>query len=141
MCRFRSLSFVLAVLLFSLTILSCNGIAVFSNGRLLVVVSVNPSNVNAQTFSGGVVQFTATGNFNMDPVNVTPLSGVIWTVDSPAFSGVPDDGHATISMNGVAQCAPEFSGTVTIIATAAKDPSQPVSMSNEMSGSTVMMCP
>ena len=140
MSRLRSLSFVLTVLLFSLTILGCSGFALFSNGRLLVVVSVNPSNVNAQTFTGGLVQFTATGNFNMDPMTA-PLSGVIWTVDNPAFSNVPDDGHATINTNGVAQCAPGFSGTVTIIATAAKDPSRPVSPMNEMSGSTVMMCP
>lgn len=141
MCRFRSLSFVLTIFLFSLTILGCSGFALFSNGRLLVVVSLNPSNPNAQIFPGGFVQFTATGNFSMDPMSVTPLSGVVWTVDRPAFSGMPDTGHASIDMNGVAQCAPGFTGTVTIIATAAKDPSQPVSPTNEMSGSTVMVCP
>jgi len=128
--------------LFAWPAIGCSSFFLSSNnGRLLVVVSVDPVSANAAQFTNGQVQFTASGMFNISPTRVNPLGNVIWTVDRPAFSGIPDLGHATISSNGLAQCAMDFSGTVTVIATAAADPTQPVSLSNEKVGTAQMICP
>ena len=120
----------------------CSGFFFSSNnGRLLLVVSVDPASANASHFDNGQVQFTASGTFNLSPTTVNRLGGVVWTVDRPAFSGLPDMGHATISPNGVAQCAMDFSGSVTVFATAPADPTQPVSLSNEKVGTAQLVCP
>lgn len=120
----------------------CSGFFFSSNnGRLLLVVSVDPVSANASHFDSGQVQFIASGTFNMSPTTVNPLGGVIWTVDHPAFSGLPDMGDATISANGVARCATAFSGSVTVFATAPADPTQPVSLSNEKVGTAQLVCP
>src|SRR5215467_1847785 len=85
-----------------LATIGCSGFFFSSNnGRLLVVVSVDPVNANASLFTNGQVQFTASGTFNVSPTKVNPLGGVVWTVDRPAFSGLPDSSHATITAEGV----------------------------------------
>src|SRR5262245_29080613 len=125
-----------------LATIGCSGFFFSSNnGRLLVVVSVDPVSANASQFTNGQVQFTASGTFNRSPTSVNPLGSVVWTVDHPAFSGLPDSGHATITADGVAQCAMDFSSSVTVFATAAADPTQPVSLSNEKVGTAQLMCP
>jgi hypothetical protein len=111
------------------------------NGRLVVFVSVDPSTADASRFSNGQVQFAANGTFNSTPPKVSPLGNVMWTLDHPAFSNMPDFGHATISSSGLAQCAPDFSGSVTVFATTPADPAQPVSATNQKVGTAQLICP
>lgn len=112
-----------------------------SNGQLLLFVSVDPSVADPIHFSSAQVQFTARGMFNMSPSVVSPLSDVVWTIDRPALSGMPDLGHAFIDQNGVATCAPGFAGTAQVFATAAADPSRPVSLQNSKVGTAQLVCP
>jgi hypothetical protein len=77
----------------------------------------------------------------MSPTVVSPLPGVIWTIDVPAFSSAPNPGHASINQNGVAQCTPGFSGVVQVVATAPFNPSLPVSPANQQAGVAQMNCP
>jgi len=122
----------------------CEGFSMFvgiNNGRLLVAISVNPTVVDPIHFPNGQVQFTASGNFNMAPMTEDPMTNVMWTVDRPAFSNAPDLGHATITQTGLAQCAVGFIGTVQVFATAAANPSQPLSQNNQMVATARMNCP
>ncbi|HET7873531.1 MAG TPA: hypothetical protein VFL42_13515 [Terriglobales bacterium] len=122
----------------------CGGVSGFvliSDGRLLVSLTVSPTVADPVQSPSGQVQFTAAGNFNMAPMVVNPMSNVVWTVDRGPFSMTPDMGHATISPNGVAQCAVGFIGTVQVIATAAANSSQPASMNNQVVGTARLNCP
>lgn len=112
-----------------------------NNGRLLVFVSVNPSNADAVNFADGQVPFTANGTFNLSPTTINSMSNIIWTVDHPAFGEFADLGHASITPDGVAQCTPGFFGSVTVFATAAADPTQPISLSNQKVGTAQLLCP
>lgn len=136
------LPFLTAALL-SLAVLGCGGSFFISsgNGRLLVFVSVDPSNADANHFSGGQVQFTTRGMFNMAPTVVSPMTDVIWTIDHPAFSAMPDLGHAVITQDGLASCAPGFAGTAQVFATAPADPNRPVSLQNATVGTAQLVCP
>ncbi|HEY6306639.1 MAG TPA: hypothetical protein VI488_09315 [Candidatus Angelobacter sp.] len=124
-----------------LLLAGCSGFILFSNGRALVVVTVNPSFADPLNFPNLQVQFSASGTFNAAPTPVNPLPSVIWTVDLPAFSTLPDPGHASISQTGLAQCTPGFAGVVQVIATAPANPTLPLSSSNQMSGVAQMNCP
>ncbi len=123
-----------------LSLAGCSGFVFFSNDRVLIAVVVNPSLADPINFPGNQVQFFASGSFTIAPSPVSPLD-VIWTVDRPAFSSAPDLGHASISPNGVAQCTPGFTGRVQIFATAAANPSLPVSPANDLVGVAQMNCP
>lgn len=136
---FRSWSLFPAFLLLALA--GCSGFVLFSNGRVLAVVIVNPTIADPINFPNGQVQFTARGTFNIAPTLVDPLPSVVWTVDRPAFSGLLDLGHAVINQNGLAQCAPGFAGRVQVIATAPANPTMPVSLSNQIVGTAQMNCP
>lgn len=116
-------------------VLSCGGGTMAQ--RSLVSLTISPTSATA---SGGNVQFTVTGTFNTTPMTVTPLT-VIWTADRPAFSGVPNSNHASVDSNGLAQCISGFTGVSQIIATAAVDPSQAISLQNEMVVSAQLTCP
>jgi len=111
-----------------------------NNGRLLVFVSVTPASADPVLANGQVI-FTASGTFNSNPTNISPLPGVIWTVDHPAFSGVPDLGRASITQDGVAQCGVGFIGTVKVFATAPADPTFPASLQNQRVGTATLVCP
>jgi hypothetical protein len=124
-----------------LSLAGCNGFVFFSNGRVVVAVTVSPSIADPINFPSQQIQFFASGTFTISPTLVTPLQGVIWTVDRPAFSTAPDLGHASISQNGLAQCTPGFTGVVQVIATAPFNPSLPVSPSNQTAGVAQMNCP
>jgi hypothetical protein len=133
-----------SLILIVLSLAGCEGFSGFvvvSDGRLLVSLTVNPTFADPVHFPGGQVQFTASGNFNMAPMMVNPMANVLWTVDRGAFSTAPDLGHASISPNGVAQCAVGFIGTVQVIATAPANPNQPVSLSNQVAGTARLNCP
>jgi hypothetical protein len=125
------LSFLFIVSL--LSILGCGG----GTGRMLLSVAITPSSATA---SGGNVQFTATGTYNTEPKAVTPLAAQ-WTVDRPFFSLLPDSGHVIVDNNGLAHCAPGFTGVSTIFAGAPVDPSQPVTMQNFIEGIAQLTCP
>lgn len=127
---------------FLLLLGGCNGFVFFSsNGRLLVVVNVDPAIADPINFPNLQVQFRALGTFNFAPTLVDPLPNVVWTVDRPAFSNAPDLGHASINQNGIARCTPGFVGTVTVIATAPADPSFSISAANQVTGTAQMTCP
>ncbi len=111
-----------------------------TSGRLLVFVSVTPASADPSQL-GGQVQFSARGTFNTTPTVVEPLVGVTWTVDRPAFSTLPDLGRAFITQDGIAQCSQGFIGSVRVFATAAADPTRPVSAVNQTSGSALLVCP
>jgi hypothetical protein len=137
--RFFRSRFFLIFLLLSLA--GCSGFVFFSNGRVVVAVTVSPSFADPINFPNQQIQFLASGTFTISPTLVTPLPGVIWTVDRAAFSTAPDLGHATINQNGVAQCTPGFTGVVQIIATAPFNPSLAVSPANQITGVAQMNCP
>jgi hypothetical protein len=137
--RYLGSRLLVASLLLSLA--GCSGFVFFSNGRVVVAVTVSPSIADPINFPGQQVQFFASGTFTISPTLVNPLPGVIWTVDSPAFSGVPGSGHASINQNGLAQCTPGFTGVVQVIATVPFNPSFPVSASNQVTGVAQMNCP
>ena len=130
------------VLLIASALAGCSSfLVVASNGRLLVAVSVNPNSIDPVNLPNGQVQFTATGTFNMSPTSVEPMANVVWTIDRPAFSAMPDSSNAFIDSNGVAHCAQGFIGTAQVFATAPANPNQPVSMQNQVVGTATLMCP
>jgi hypothetical protein len=135
-CRF------LALALAAVSLAAGCGGAVFvasTGGRLLVFVNVTPASADP-SLSNGQVIFTASGTFNTSPTTISPLPGVVWTVDHPAFSGV-DLGRATITQDGLAQCGVGFVGAVRVFATAAADPTLPVSLQNQKVGTATLVCP
>lgn len=137
----RGTGFVLALAL--LAALGCGGASFFiagGNGQLLVVVSVHPNSADAIQFPNGQVPFTAQGTFK-SPASVSSLSNVAWTIDRPAFSLMPDLGHASINQNGLATCAPGFVGIVQVFATAPADPNLAMSAQNAIVGTAHMVCP
>lgn len=134
----RPLTTPLVLIAFALT--SCGGNS--NSARMLLSVTVSPASVDAQQSAGGQVQFTATGTYNLPPTTVSPLPNVVWTVNRPAFSGLATKtSDPMIDVNGMAQCSATSQGASTITATAARDPNQPVSLSNEVAGSAQLMCP
>lgn len=137
-------SFLTVVLvLIELALSGCGASFFFSsnNGRLLVAVSVNPNSIDPVNLPNGMAQFTAVGTFNMSPTSVDPMPDVVWTIDQPAFSDMPDSGHAFIDTNGVAHCAQGFIGTARVFATAPANPNQPVSTQNQVVGTATLSCP
>src|SRR5215472_15874922 len=84
-----------------LAALGCAGTSFFlaaGNGQLLVVVSVHPNSADAIQFPNGQVPFTAQDTFD-PPAWVSSVSNVVWTIDRPAFSLLPDLGHAFNDQN------------------------------------------
>ncbi len=114
------------------------------SSRELNSISVSPATADAQKFPNGQVQFTATGTFNMAPTTVTPLS-VTWCPQATCGVGTPANVGITIDGNGLGQCEPTFSGTVTIVAEAPRNPGamiMPMSGMNGMvSGTAQITCP
>jgi hypothetical protein len=88
------------------------------SGRQLQSVALTPTTADAQNFANGHVQFTATGTFSQKPSPVLLTSrDVGWCVgsDSGTCPGNIASG-AIVDQNGLAQCAPNFTGTVTVLA-------------------------
>ena len=79
------------------------------------------------------MQFTATGTFNIAPTTVTPLS-VTWCPQATCGVGTPVNVGITIDGNGLAQCEPTFSGTVTIVAEAPRNPGAMIMPMSGMNG-------
>jgi hypothetical protein len=110
------------------------------SSRQLQSITVSPASADAKN-SGGMVQFTAMGNFNMDPMMAaTPVR---WSVGNP-FSTQPVPAGVSVDMNGLAQCS-GFTGMVMIEATAPTDPNMPLSKMTmttmNVSGMAQLTCP
>lgn len=109
MKRVLSLTAPLAI---SLIALGCG------SSRQLQSVSISPAAADAQNFTNGKVQFTATGTFNQKP-SPEKLMGqtVQWCVGS-ANGKCPGNINpgASVDQNGLAQCSPNFTGTVNVLA-------------------------
>jgi len=124
-----------------LMIVSCGGNSMMTmSARQLQSITVSPASADAKN-SGGMVQFMATGNFNMDPMMVaTPVR---WSVGNP-FSAQPVPAGVSVDMNGLAQCS-GFMGMVTIEATAPMDPNMPLSKMTmttmNVTGMAQLTCP
>ena len=83
----------------------------------LTAVSVSPAVADAQTFPGGQVQFAAIGTYG-NSSKVVPLTNIItWYIGST--TGMCNGNiaaAASIDRNGLAQCLPGSTGTVTVVA-------------------------
>jgi hypothetical protein len=94
------------------------GIAGCGSGRQLQSVALTPPSADARTFPNGQVSFVATGAFTKPPSPVQ-LTGndATWCVGSASGMCVGNiNPGATVDQNGVAQCVPGFTGTVTVLA-------------------------
>ena len=112
--------------------------------RVLLSVTVAPATADAQNFTNGQVQFTATGTFSRPPSPasvpvpfVAPYSGT-WLISDPTI--------ATISQSGVAQCQIGSSGMVTATAEVSSNScggsSTPnACMSTAVQGTAKLICP
>lgn len=93
-----------------LTFLAAALLACGSSGpRTLQAVGISPATVDANQFSNGEVQFTATGYYNTSPASVTPLA-VTW---GACYQSQPTN-DVTVTATGVAQCVQGASGTYLI---------------------------
>jgi hypothetical protein len=114
---------------------ACSSMSMGGSNRVLQSVIVTPATADAQSFPGGQVQFTATGNFSAPPTPVKPLAVSGWTSSATSV--------ATVDINsGVAQCVSGASGTVTITARASRGPDMPMPGTAVLvSGSAQLNCP
>jgi len=124
-----------------LMVVSCGGNSMMMmSARQMQSITVSPASADPRN-SGGMVQFTAMGNFNMDPM--TAATPVRWSVGNP-FSAQPVPAGVSVDMNGLAQCS-GFTGMVMIEATAPMDPNMPLSkmtMSTmNVTGMAQLTCP
>lgn len=76
-----------------------------SSNRVIQSVTVTPATADAQNFPNGQVQFTASGTYSQPPSPVA-LSQAGWSLS--------EGGIATLTGNGLAQCVPGATGTVTV---------------------------
>ena len=125
---------------FAISLLLLTGLGCGTSPRQLQSISISPSSAAAQGSPNGQVQFVATGHYNRAPMTASSLP-VLWAI--------PPDGHgqagATITQNGVAQCAPGASTTFYVLAYAPADPSVPVTglliTKKVVLGTAVLTCP
>ncbi len=130
-----------AIVALLLMVVSCGGNSMMTvSARQLQSITVSPTSADAKN-SGGTVQFTAMGNFNMDPMMAA--MPVRWSIGNP-FSTQPMPAGVSVDMNGMAQCS-GFNGMVMIEATAPMDPNMPLSkmtmMTMNVSGMAQLTCP
>jgi hypothetical protein len=110
---------------------------------MLQSISISPSSVTAQN---GHAQFVATGTFTASPRTVTPLL-VNWSGPPLPLSSNPvactPNGCPGIDSLGAATCGQTWSGTVTITASAPRDPKQPLGTQNvpTVSAAATLNCP
>ena len=134
-------AFFLAIAAVLLLAISCGGNSMMTlSARQLQSIRVSPTSADAKN-SGGMVQFTAMGNFNIAPMMA--MTPVRWSIGNP-FSAQPVPAGVSVDMNGLAQCS-AFTGMVTIEATAPMDPNMPLSkmtmMTMNVTGMAQLTCP
>jgi hypothetical protein len=132
---------VFLVLAIATSLASCGGSMMTSmTARQLQSIVVAPANATA-TNGGPGVQFTATGMYNMAPMNVMSPPAM-WSVGM-AFAAAPVPAGVTVDANGMAHCS-GFMGTIMIEATAPMDPSMPLSkmtmMTSNVAGMAQLTC-
>ena len=86
------------------------------NGRQLQSISISPASTNVPR--NGSVTFTATGQFSMSPMTVTPAR-VSWMEFGPGLDPVITNRYSLTSQPFGATC---LSGTYTVVAYAPMDP-------------------
>jgi hypothetical protein len=132
-----SLAILLAVL--AIVVLSCG---TTNSNRMLNAISISPAVAQAQS---GQAQFVATGTFSASPMTVTPLP-VNWGGPplplSDASACIPS-GCPGIDSQGMATCDQTWTGTVTITASAPRDPKLPLYTQNVpmVSATATLNCP
>ena len=89
--------------------------------RQLQSVTVSPATADAQSFSNGQVQFTATGTYTQPPSPVQLTSQqILWCMGGIGDTAGECVGNAnpggTVDQNGLAQCNSGFVGTATVLA-------------------------
>lgn len=102
---------ILAIVLAASLNLACGGNPSDQPTRSIQSITISPTAVDAQTYPGGQVQFTATGYYNTQPSPVTPLAAT-WGV---CQQNTPTSA-VTITANGLAQCTSQAIGTYTVFA-------------------------
>lgn len=121
-------------------LLSCG--SGMSNTRLLQSIMVMPAAADAQTFPGGMVQFTATGSFSMPPTPARVMNAT-WCISDA--NGCMANAGAMVDANGMAQCNPGFMGMVMVKATASNGAGSQVMMMGPtgvmVSGTAQLTCP
>ncbi len=140
MSSIRKTLFFAAIAAVLLLAISCGGNSMMMSARQMQSITVSPVSANPRN-SGGMVQFSAMGNFNMDPMMAaTPVR---WSVGNP-FSTQPVPAGVSVDMNGLAQCT-GFTGMVMIEATAPVDPNMPLSKMTmntmNVTGMAQLTCP
>jgi hypothetical protein len=86
------------------------------SNRQLQSITINPASTTAQ---GGQAQFTATGQFNMSPMTMSPAA-VAWFPSFPVIDPVSSGfGFSLTNQPFTAQCL--ISGTMTVTAIAPMD--------------------
>jgi hypothetical protein len=114
-----------------------------NSNRMLQSISISPSSVTAQN---GHAQFAATGTFTASPITVTPLL-VNWSGPALPLSSSPvactPNGCPGIDSQGAASCGQTWSGTVTITASAPRDPKVSLGTQNVpmVSATATLICP
>ena len=80
-------------------------------------VTLSPSVADAQSFPGGMVQFSATGIYSGSS-KVVPLTNLAWCIGTASGSCIGNIATvASVNSSGVAQCLPGAkAGTATILA-------------------------
>lgn len=137
MKRFPSPASQTLVLAVSITALACG------SSHMLKNIQVSPATADAKNYSGGQVQFTATGSLNgMQP---QPLKSpqIFWCTGSSAGMCAGNIAlGATIDQNGLAQCNSNFTGAVTILAGTFTPPPNPdTGPQLKIFGSAQLTCP
>jgi hypothetical protein len=97
-----SLSALLAVAL-------CPACSPFQSHQLQSI-TVTPLSADAKNYPNGQVQFVATGQYNISPLAVTPLTATWGTCTQQAAATTA----VSVTQTGLAQCAAGASGTYTV---------------------------
>lgn len=109
-----------------------------SSNRVLQSIMITPANADAQNFTMGQVQFTATGTFSQPPSPATiPFQ--------PPYTGTWASSNlkiATVSQSGLAQCMAGGAGQVTISAIVSSNSATGGGqMSTAVTGKATLTCP
>lgn len=122
-----------------LALLSCQSVNQ-NSGRVLTSIAVTPAAADASTFPNGQVTFTATGEFNIPPLNgpvtfTAPYNGefVVANPTNQTIANIVSTGTGTITV----QCVAGVSQSVSVVATASANNGTQTTVS----GQAQLTCP
>jgi len=111
-----------------------------NSGRVLTSIAVTPTAADASTYPNGQVTFTATGEFNIPPLNgpvtfTAPYNGqfVVANPSNQTIANIVSSGTGTITV----QCVAGISQSVPVIATASANNGTQTTVS----GQAQLTCP